>query len=153
MLRFTKRADYGLMAIYYIASQGDEGAVSAKRIAEEFHIPPERLAKILQRLAKKRLIESHNGPKGGYVLSRAPSEITVGQVVRALEGPLRIVSCMVENDDCPQFSRCNLRRPVQKIQASISSLLDTMSLAELAADPIVPVGALVTINEEMRVWR
>jgi Rrf2 family protein len=146
MLRFTKRADYGLMAIHYIASQGDEGAVSAKRIAEEFHIPPERLAKILQRLAKKHLIESHNGPKGGYALTRASGEITVGQVVRALEGPLRIVSCMVENDDCPQFSRCNLRLPVQKIQASISSLLDTMTLAELAAGPSLPVGTLTTIN-------
>jgi len=146
MLRFTKRADYGLMAIHYIASQGIEGAVSAKRIAEEFNIPPERLAKILQRLAKKRLIESHNGPKGGYVLTRASGEITVGQVVRALEGPLRIVSCMVENDDCPQFSRCNLRLPVQKIQASISSLLDTMTLAELAAGPSLPVGTLTTIN-------
>jgi Rrf2 family protein len=144
MLRFTKRADYGLMAIHYIASQG--GAVSAKRIAEEFHIPPERLAKILQQLAKKRLIESHNGPKGGYVLTRASGEITVGQVVRALEGPLRIVSCMVENDDCPQFSRCNLRLPVQKIQAGISSLLDTMTLAELTAGPSLPVGTLTTIN-------
>ena len=70
MLRFTKRADYGLMAMHFISSHGDEGAVSAKRIAEEFHIPPERLAKILQRLAKKGLITSHNGPKGGYVLTR-----------------------------------------------------------------------------------
>ena len=61
---------------------GDGGAVSAKRIAEEFHIPPERLAKILQRLAKKKLVASHNGPKGGYVLTRDPAEITVGQVVR-----------------------------------------------------------------------
>jgi len=146
MLRFTKRADYGLMAIHYIASQSDEGAVSAKRIAEEFQIPPERLAKILQQLAKKHLIESHNGPKGGYVLARTPGEITVGQVVRALEGPLRIVSCMVENDNCAQFSRCNLRRPVQKIQVSISTLLDTMTLAELAAGPSVPAGALATIN-------
>jgi Rrf2 family protein len=147
MLRFTKRADYGLMAIHYIASHSDERvAVSAKRIAEEFHIPPERLAKILQRLAKKHLIESHNGPKGGYVLTRAPTEITVGQVVRALEGPVRIVSCMAADDDCPQFSRCNLRRPVQKIQASISYLLDTMSLAELTADPIIPMGALATID-------
>ncbi len=146
MLRFTKRADYGLIAIYFIACHGDEGAVSAKRIAEEFHIPPERLAKILQRLAKKQLIESHSGPKGGYVLTRAPEKITVGQVVRALEGPVRVVGCMVEDDDCPQFSRCNLRRPVQKIQASISHLLDSMTLAELAADPIVPMGALATIN-------
>jgi len=146
MLRFTKRADYGLMAIHYIASHGDEGAVSAKRIAEEFHIPPERLAKILQRLAKKKLIGSHNGPKGGYVLTRAPEEISVGQVVRALEGPVRIVSCMVENDDCAQFSRCNLRRPVQKIQVSISDLLDTMSLVELAGDSAAPAHQVATIN-------
>src|SRR5262249_2102951 len=142
MLRFTKRADYGLMAIHYIASHGDDGAVSAKRIAEQFHIPPERLAKILQRLAKKRLIGSHNGPTGGYVLTRAPGEITVGQVLKALEGPVRIVSCMADSDDCPQFSRCNLRRPVEKIQTSINYLLDTMTLAELAADPIIPVDSL-----------
>ncbi len=146
MLRFTKRADYGLMAVHYIAAHGEDGAVSAKRIAEEFHIPPERLAKILQRLAKRKLIASHNGPKGGYVLTKPPEEITVGQVVRALEGPLRIVSCMSETDDCPQFSRCNLRRPVQKVQASVSRLLDTMTLAELAAEPAVPVAELATIN-------
>jgi Rrf2 family protein len=145
VLRFTKRADYGLMAVHYIAAHGDGGAVSAKRIAEEFHIPQERLAKILQRLAKKKLITSQNGPKGGYVLTRVPREITVGQVLRALEGPIRIVSCMVENDDCPQFERCNLRRPVQKIQASISSVLDTMTLEELAADSL-PAGELLSIR-------
>ena len=70
MLRFTKRADYGLMAIHYIARNDGLGAVSTKRIAEEFGIPPELLAKILQRLAKRRLIVSQNGPKGGYVLTR-----------------------------------------------------------------------------------
>jgi len=143
VLRFTKRADYGLMAVHYIAAHGEDGAVSAKRIAEEFSIPQERLAKILQRLAKRKLITSHNGPKGGYVLTRPPREITVGQVVRALEGPVQIVSCMAEDDECPQFSRCSLRRPVQKIQASISSLLDAMSLEELTAEPVPP---LVTIH-------
>ncbi|MEK8036053.1 MAG: Rrf2 family transcriptional regulator [candidate division NC10 bacterium] len=141
MLRFTKKADYGLMAIHYIAAQADEEAVSAKRIAEEFKIPPELLAKILQRLAKRKLIVSHNGPKGGYLLGRDPNQITVGQVIRALEGPVEIVGC-VTADDCPQYVRCNLRRPVEKIQASISHLLDTMTLAELAADPSLPVAAL-----------
>ena len=133
MLRFTKRADYGLMAIHYIAVQQEDGAVSAKRIAETFNIPHELLAKILQRLAKKGLIESHNGPKGGYVLSEAPTAITVGQVIRALEGPINIVSCL-EDLDCPQFSKCNLRRPVQRIQASINDLLETMTLSELMGD-------------------
>jgi Rrf2 family transcriptional regulator, cysteine metabolism repressor len=142
VLRFTKRADYGLMAMHYIASQPGNGAVSTKRIAEEFNIPAELLAKILQRLAKRQLIESHTGPKGGYVLSRTPREITVGQVVRALEGPIRIVGCLTGTDDCPQFPRCNLRRPVQKIQTSISQLLDTMTLAELTAEPDPIVAGL-----------
>jgi Rrf2 family protein len=134
MLRFTKRADYGLMAVHYIAINDREGAVSAKRIAEEFGMPPELLAKILQRLAKRRLIASHNGPKGGYVLARRPSEISVGEVIRALEGPIAIVSCL--DHGCPQEERCNLRRPVRKLQAAVSQLMDTMSLAELTSDDI-----------------
>lgn len=136
MLRFTKRADYGLMAIHYIAIHDDLGAVSAKRIAEEFAIPPELLAKILQRLAKQGLIVSQNGPKGGYGLTRRPAAITVGEVIRALEGPISIVSCLEEHSDCPQMERCSLRRPVQKIQAAITQMLDTMSLAELTSEDV-----------------
>lgn len=136
MLRFTKRADYGLMAIHYIAIHDDLGAVSAKRIAEEFAIPQELLAKILQRLAKQGLIVSHNGPKGGYVLTRRPAAITIGEVIRALEGPISIVSCLEEDSDCPQMERCTLRRPVQKLQAAITQMLDTMSLAELTSEDV-----------------
>jgi Rrf2 family protein len=135
VLRFTKRADYGLMAIHYIAVHDDVGAVSAKRIAEEFAIPPELLAKILQRLAKRRLIVSQSGPKGGYVLSRHPGKITVGEVIRALEGPISIVSCL-DHAGCPQEPRCSLRRPVQKLQVAITQMLDTMSLAELTNDDV-----------------
>ena len=134
MLRFTKRADYGLMAIHYIAIH-DEGAVSAKRIAEEFSIPQELLAKILQRLAKQRLIVSQNGPKGGYVLSRRAAEISVGEVIRALEWPINIVSCL-EDSACPQMERCSLRRPVKKLQVAITQMLDTMSLAELTTEDV-----------------
>ena len=135
MLRFTKRADYGLMAIHYIAIHDDLGAVSVKRIAEEFAIPQELLAKILQRLAKQGLIVSQNGPKGGYVLARRATEISVGEVVRALEGPISIVSC-IEDSDCPQMERCSLRRPITKLQAAITQMLDTMSLAELTSDDV-----------------
>ena len=136
MLRFTKRADYGLMAIHYIAVHDQVGTVSAKRIADEFRIPPELLAKIMQRLAKEGLIVSQNGPKGGYVLARRAASITVGEVIRALEGPIRIVECYEEASDCPQMERCNLRRPMQKVQAAISQMLDTMSLAELTSQDV-----------------
>jgi Rrf2 family protein len=135
MLRFTKRADYGLMAIHYIAIHDDLGAVSVKRIAEEFSIPQELLAKILQRLARQGLIVSQNGPKGGYVLARRSTEISIGEVVRALEGPISIVSC-IEDSDCPQMERCSLRRPITKLQVAITQMLDSMSLAELTSDDI-----------------
>ncbi len=130
MLRFTKKADYGLMAIDYIAFHQHDGVVNAKRIAEDLGIPAELLAKILQRLAKRRVIASSNGPKGGYVLAREPGKITVGQVLRAIEGPLGIVHCY-QDMQCAQLGRCNIRRPVWLIQASIQQLLDTLTLEEM----------------------
>jgi Rrf2 family protein len=152
MLRFTKRADYGLMAIHYIAMQETLGPVSAKRIAEQVHIPAELLAKILQRLAKRGLIVSQNGPKGGYALAQHPAQISVGDVIRALEGPVRIVSCMEEPSDCPQLSHCSLRRPVQKLQAAMSQMLDGMSLAELTSDDVPEMLSIAGVKESDR-WR
>jgi Rrf2 family protein len=129
MLRFTKRIDYALMAMLYIAERQDDAAVDVKRIADEFGIPAELLAKVLQRLAKGGLMVGRSGPRGGYRLTQAPSRVTVSQVIRALEGPVAIVSCM--RHDCAQASRCTLRKPARKLQAAITDLLDTMSLAEL----------------------
>jgi Rrf2 family protein len=130
VLRFTKKADYGLMAVHYIAFHQHDGVVNSKRIAEDLGIPSELLAKILQRLAKRRLIRSVNGPRGGYVLAREPRKITVGEVLRAIEGPLSIVSCY-QDTGCPQLGRCNIRRPVWMIQLGIAQLLDGLSLEEM----------------------
>jgi len=130
VLRFTKKADYGLMAIHYIAFHQHDGVVNAKRIAEDLQIPAELLAKILQRLAKRKLIKSVNGPKGGYVLAREPGGIMVGEVVRAIEGPLSIVQCY-QDTGCPQLDRCNIRRPIWMVQSSIEQLLNTLSLEKM----------------------
>ena len=130
MLRFTKKADYGLMAIHYIAFHQHDGVVNAKRIAEDLQIPAELLAKILQRLAKRKLIRSVNGPKGGYILAREPGRIMVGEVLRAIEGPLGIVQCY-HDGGCPQLDRCNIRRPIWMIQSSIEQLLNTLSLEQM----------------------
>lgn len=139
MLRFSKKADYGLMAIHYIAFHQHEGAVNTKRIAEDLGIPGELLAKILQRLAKRRLIASVNGPKGGYVVGRDPARIKVGEVLRAIEGPLGLVNCY-QTMRCPQLDRCSIRKPVWVIQASIEQMLDTMTLEEMNS-LTEPVGA------------
>ena len=130
MLRLSKKADYGLMAVHYIAFHQHDGVVNTKRIAEDLGIPVELLAKILQRLAKGKLIASVNGPKGGYVLAREPGQIRVSQVLRAIEGPLGLVNCY-RTMQCPQLERCNIRRPVWAIQSSIERFLESMTLEEM----------------------
>jgi Rrf2 family protein len=139
MLRFTKQLDYGLMAMRYIAEHQGDDAIGVRRIADEFGIPAELLAKVLQRLAKRGLLTGQTGPRGGYRLTLPLTAVTVGQVIRALEGPVAIVSCMTDHGDCAQASRCTVRRPARKLQAAITSLLDTMALAELG-DADVPAA-------------
>ncbi len=143
MLKLSKKADYGLMAVHYIAFHQHDGVVSTKRIAEDLTIPAELLAKILQRLAKGKLIASVNGPKGGYVLARDPGQIRVSEVLRAIEGPLGLVNCY-RAMKCPQLERCNIRRPVWAIQSSIERVLETMTLEEMNSlnEPLAVAPAL-----------
>ncbi|MBI5193614.1 MAG: Rrf2 family transcriptional regulator [Nitrospirae bacterium] len=132
MLKLTKKVDYGLLAIAHIAGNHGEGVVNTKEIAETYSIPVELLAKILQRLVKFGLISSLSGPKGGYSLSINPSEITVAQIINALEGDISILGCIEEDDHkCYQFERCNIRTPMQKLEYRILNLLHKTTLEEL----------------------
>ncbi len=137
MLRLSKKVDYGLMAISHIANRTEDKIVNTKRIAEEYDIPVELLAKILQKMARKGLIMSLNGPKGGYTLAKAPGNITVGEVVKAIDGPIGIVDCFRgEEIQCRQIANCSVRMPIRRIQASIAQLLDSMTIDELTQMPI-----------------
>lgn len=144
MLKLTKKVDYGLLAIAYIAGNHGDRVVNTKEIAESYSIPVELLAKILQRLVKVGLITSLSGPKGGYALSISPSEITVAQIINALEGDINILSCSEEdNSKCYQFDRCNIRTPMQKLEYRIRNLLHKTTLEELLESYIPkPAGAV-----------
>jgi Rrf2 family protein len=134
------------MAVHYIAFHQHDGVVNAKRIAEDLGIPSELLAKILQRLAKGKLIASVNGPKGGYVLARAPGQIRVSEVLKAIEGPLGLVNCY-RTMQCAQLERCTIRRPVLAIQSGIERFLETMTLESMNAlnePPVVAPGLVAT---------
>lgn len=130
MLKLSKKIDYGLLAINYMATHEEHEITNTKQIAEEYNIPVELLAKVLQRLAKKGLVASQNGPKGGYALAKPPDNITVADVVEAIEGPIRIADCY-KDDRCLQMGRCSIRSPIEKIQASIIRLLHGMTLAQI----------------------
>ena len=138
MLRLTKKADYGLMALKYLAEQADSNASapgnhaqSAKDIAEAYHIPPQLLAKILQTLARAGLLVSHAGTNGGYALARPAKEITAFEVIRAIDGPLFITSCITIHGTCDLHVHCTIKEPLRKVNDSITSLLSGIRIADL----------------------
>ena len=135
MLKFSKKTDYGLMAIRHLAEHEEERVVTTKAIADQCHIPAELLAKILQRLAKQGLVQSHNGSHGGYTLARALSTITVAEVMRAIEGPFAITACYREegNAECDQYDHCTVRGPLGQVQADIVALLNRTTLDHIYA--------------------
>jgi len=134
MLKLTKKADYGLMAMKHLAEHADRGACSAKDVAECYGIHQEALAKILQRLAKAGLLHSQHGINGGYTLARDPGTITAFEVIRAIDGPLFITSCVTVRGECDQTDRCSIREPLRRVSHSIEEVLRRLTILEIKED-------------------
>jgi Rrf2 family protein len=140
MLRLSKKADYALMAMKHLATRADTGSASAREIAEQYDIPVELMAKVLQRLARRGLVTSHQGTRGGYRLSRPTAAISVADIIQAIDGPLTVTACSTEAENCGQYAKCSVRDPLWRIKDRIVAALATCSLEEVATDgPAVPV--------------
>ena len=131
MLKLTKKADYGLMAMKHLAEHGHGAACSAKDVAESYGIPQEALAKILQRLVRAGLLISQHGANGGYTLARGPETISAFEVIRAIDGPLFITSCITVRGECDQSDRCTIREPLRRVNDSIEQVLRGISISEM----------------------
>lgn len=141
------------MAMKHLADHALEssGSSSAKDVADSFGIPPEALAKILQRLARAGLLLSQHGTNGGYRLARAAHTISAFEVIEAIDGPLFITSCVTVRGQCGQSNRCNIREPLRKVNDSIEEVLKRIKIShmreELEADQsaVIKAAELVTI--------
>lgn len=142
MLRLSKKADYALMAMKHLALNGERGASSAREIAEQYNIPVELLAKVLQRLVREGLLASQQGTRGGYHLARPAAMISVADVIVAVDGPLTVTACATEDAACDQYATCSIRDPLWRIKDRIVAALATCSLAEMATDTMAEPVAL-----------
>ena len=144
MLRLSKKADYGLMAMKHLAEHGGQVSRSAKDVAEAYGIPTELLAKILQRLVKAGLLHSQHGTNGGYTLARDAAKISAFEVIRAIDGPLFITSCVTVRGDCDQTDRCTIREPLRRVNRGIEDVLRSITIAEMRDEP---AGETVVIKK------
>jgi Rrf2 family protein len=145
MLRLSKKADYALMAMKHLAQRPGPPSTSAREIAEQYDIPIELMAKVLQRLVRTGLLVSTQGTRGGYALSRSASVISIADVIQAIDGPFTVTACSSENNGCDQYGKCNVRDPLWQIKERIVATLGTVTIAEIAAEHETAVSAPVSV--------
>jgi Rrf2 family protein len=134
MLKLTKKADYGLIALRHLALNERAVSASAKEIAEAYGIPSPLLAKILQKLARGGFLKSVHGTNGGYMLARDPARINTLEVIRVIEGPVILASCFHERSECGHTKRCSVREPLRRVHEAILKLLENTTIADLLQD-------------------
>lgn len=135
-MKLSKRGEYGLRAMVHLASCEPQATVQIKEIAASEQIPAKFLEQILLTLRNAGLLRSRMGIGGGYYLAKPAAEITLGQIVRVLDGPLAPIRCVsqmaYEPCACPDEKTCGLRLVMLDVRNAISDILDRTSLADVA---------------------
>jgi len=134
-LRLTNAADYAILAMIHMACLPDEAVALRSEIAQAYNIPSSFMAKILRALVRARLLRSTRGVHGGFSLARPATEITLLDVVEAIEGPLALTDCTGEPDGCQWSGDCPAHPVWADVQEKIADILRSNTLETLVSSP------------------
>jgi FeS assembly SUF system regulator len=133
MFRLNRLTDYGVVVLSQM-SRSPKDLRTAPQISQETGVPLPTVAKLLNALAHEHLIESHRGAAGGYTLNRPAAEISVAEIIQALEGPIALTACVEGSDyDCEVASICPMRGNWDRVNKAIYGALSEVTLADMAA--------------------
>lgn len=149
MLRLSKETDYGIVILTYLATTPDDDAPSsAREVADEVNLSLPMVKKVLKDLSGSGLLDSHRGVHGGYNLARSPSEISVADIIDALEGPLGLTECTGESpEDCNIVQVCQVRGHWELVNRAIRQALERINLAHMSGT--VPRPLLASVGGEL----
>ena len=134
-MKLSTRGRYGIHAMFDLAREYKGGVPQpTKTIAERQRFPDAYLEQLISALRKAGLVTSVRGAQGGYILARRPEEITVGEVLRVLEGELATVECLEFEDACDRACACPTRLVWQKIQDGVNAIVDGITLGDMLSD-------------------
>jgi Rrf2 family protein len=136
MQMLSKKSKYALRALLALARRREQGPVQIADLAEHEAIPKKFLELILLELKNKGILQSKKGKGGGYALGRVPGDITIGEVIRALDGPIAPVPCVSHVayqrcDECEDEATCGIRSVMNDVREATTSVLDKETLADL----------------------
>lgn len=146
MLRISKLTDYAILLMVELTREGE--VLSAHVLADRIHVEVPTAGKVLKQLAGSGLVESFRGASGGYRVNRPAAEISVAEVIAAIEGPIAMTECSAEPGLCNVEDSCNLRGNWQRISTAVARALEDVSLAEMSA-PMTASRArlnIITLN-------
>jgi Rrf2 family iron-sulfur cluster assembly transcriptional regulator len=132
MMELTRKGEYAIRGIVYLAGRPIDKVCLLSDIAAAVDVPPTFLAKIFQQFSKIGLVKSFRGTGGGFMLGRPPENITLLEVVEAVEGPINPNRCVVTPSDCDRSSYCNVHPVWSRVQADVRGVLEGVTLKELA---------------------
>ena len=130
-MQITRSEEYGLKGVLFLAKQPPEKIVLVNEISKEEKIPETFLAKIFQRLSKVGLLRSISGSKGGFALGKPAKEITMREVIEALEGPIALNRCLLRKGECREEKGCPLHQVWEEAQHRILDILDKTTMEDL----------------------
>jgi len=133
-MKVTTRGRYAVMALVSLAEYSRGNPVPIQFIARQDSIPESYLQQLFLRLRKKNIVKSVRGPGGGFILSRHPSEITVGEIIRTAEGRQAAVGCRRTGRQCSMINRCRTQGMWDALEGRIDEFLDSISLEDLFDD-------------------
>jgi len=155
MIRMRKLTDYGIVLLAHLARNPARATCNARCLASEAHLPVPTVSKILKALARAGLLVAHRGVKGGFSLARRPEEISMAQIISAMEGPIAITEC---SDDVPRICKLEPWCPVgtnwQKINRAVRQALENIKLSEMTCSlrggfpPLVARGKILESRRE-----
>jgi len=152
-MKLSTKGKYGVRAVFEIARHFGKGPITIKEIAERQGISFSYLEQILHKLGKAGLIESVRGPAGGYLLARKPADLTIGDIIRVLEGPIALSHCLDpgEHEECYQADDCVARMVWAKVGAKIEEALDSISFEDLLSQQPVMRPVVLVRNRKKAV--
>ncbi len=135
-MKLSTKGRYGLKAMFDLAINYGEGPIALNNIAERQNISVHYLEQLISPLRKSGLVKSVRGAQGGYMLSDKPGNITVGDVIRTLEGPIAPADCVMndEESDCSRADQCITKTIWEKIKYSIDNVIDSITLQNMVDD-------------------
>ena len=134
MLKLSKKTEYAFMAVKYMALKNGGNASIAREISDKYDLSFDFVAKVLQKLSKKNLIDSFQGVKGGYSLSKTPDKIALIDIILAMEPHYKLTKCMKNEGgyhDCSHWDCCQIRDPLAKVQMEIDKLFQNTKISHI----------------------